>query len=158
MSDECVGGSWETTPDVTTMASAAATATSAVDDDVEMQLDNCLLHSDPADEGRLQIVVDDPTVEELEQQQLERGDDSMDDAGVEQCPLSNLVIDHHDDAAATTCPNTSAHELPADLPSVSQVRLLLIISDQSIYTPEVRNSWNRLSRSPALRRLNWTAG
>ena len=104
-----VSSSEETTTDV------AATTTTYAGDDVEMQqLDNSLLQSDAGDEGRLEIVVEDPmTDDDLR--------DDRHDAG--QCAPPGELADHHADVATADCPSTSANELaavPADTPPVRQ--------------------------------------
>jgi len=110
MPDDCtsVSGGEETTTELmtTTMATSGG-----VDVEEMQQLDSSLLQSDAGDEGRLQIVVEDPATDD---------DQPLDEPGdVGQCQPAVDLMDDHVHAAA--CPSTPADQLETDVPAVTQV-------------------------------------
>ena len=133
MTEDCasVSGAEETaTTDVMTTTTTTMMMITTATGDVEMQqqqqqqheeLDNSLMQLDAGDEGRLQIVVEDPTADD--DQQLGDAQDAAAAAGPGQCAPAD---DHVDTDFAAVCPSTSADQLAtmsADVPPVSQVVL-----------------------------------
>jgi len=135
MPDNSTSGS-ETLTD--TMTDVMATTTTSATDNVDTQQqqqqqqmeENSLLQLDAGDEGRLQIVVEDPTTDDDEQR------NDAQDSG--QCPPSAVeLVEHHANTAATACPSTSADDsatVPAYEPPVSHVTwssLIITHDDES---------------------------